>query len=61
MTSLTYILTVGVMFIVNACLSYEDATIMARWHWEILNSCAGFVEPIITFVIPGIYYYKMSI
>ena len=61
LTSITYLLTVGVMFIVNATLPDLDLLIMSRWHWEILNTCAGFIEPLITFVVPGVYYYKMSI
>ena len=61
LTSLTYVLSVGVMFLVNAFMSVKDSARMAQWHWEILNSCAGFVEPIITFVIPGVFYYKMSV
>ena len=61
LTSLTYVLSVGVMFLVNAFMSVEDLTSMAKWHWEILNTFAGFVEPIITFVIPGVYFYRMSL
>ena len=61
LTSITYILTVGVMFLINAVVPFQDLLYMVEWHWEILNTCAGIIEPLITYVIPGIYYYKMSV
>lgn len=61
LTSITYVVAVAFMFFINAFTQFDEQVTLSRVHWEILNMCAGFVEPIITFIIPGVYFYKMSI
>jgi hypothetical protein len=60
-TSIAYFFTVALMFILNAFLGVESGTKLAQFNWEFLTTCCAIVEPIITFIIPGYYFYKMSI
>jgi hypothetical protein len=60
LTSIAYFLTVAFMFLVNAFIGIENEGPLSSFTWEILTSCCAFVEPIITYIIPGVYYYKMS-
>jgi len=61
LTTVTYVLTVATMFFINAFIDLDTKLSLAQIHWEILSACCGFAEPIITYIIPGVYFYKMSI
>jgi hypothetical protein len=61
LTTVAYIVTVALMFFVNAFIGLENETKLSQYQWELLTTCCAMVEPIITYIIPGLYYYKMSV
>jgi hypothetical protein len=60
LTSIAYFSTVAIMFIVNAFIETKYELPLTQVHWEILTGACALAEPIITFVIPGYFFYKMS-
>ena len=61
LTTLAYGLTVAMMFLINAFIPIEKELKLTQIHWEILTATCAIVEPIITFVVPGVCYYKLSV